>query len=152
MDNFFFSEKTYSAADGQTYKVVASEIQIHEDIAMNSAKLRTKHKGQKFVAVERKHLHDGGMRLRLQEGGWTSLTSSEDRSTQLVQRETLEGIGVIDWQLMRQGSCATDLAYSIDASLTLDSAQNIAFAKELKQAYYDQLTEGLGLDKRVYTF
>jgi hypothetical protein len=75
--------------DEEEYVVLVPSIQVRESVALDSAKVRTKYKGEKLVVVERQILPgENGVlvRLRLKEGGWTSLTYSKDHTKKLVQK------------------------------------------------------------------
>jgi hypothetical protein len=74
---------------GEGYEVLAAMIQVRVGKEMDSAKLCTKSKGDVFVVVDQQELPTAAgplVRLSLEGGGWTSLTSSKDHSKALVQR------------------------------------------------------------------
>jgi hypothetical protein len=77
-------------AEEEYYEVVVPMIQVREGVAMESEKLCTKSEGDTFMVLERQELQSGdtGMivRVRLEEGGWTSLTSSSHVGKVLVRR------------------------------------------------------------------
>jgi hypothetical protein len=74
------------------YKVLVPRIQVREGLAMDSDKRCVLKEGETFVVQEEQELQGAGgagetiIRLRLQGGGWTSLTSSSNTGKALVQR------------------------------------------------------------------
>jgi hypothetical protein len=102
------------------YEVIVAMIQVREEAAMDSPKLCTKTKGEVFVVIGNQAVpgDNGDVRLRLKEGGWTSLTLSTDRSITLVKEitERVEIQDIIHEAIDARGKDLTTLPLGSDSA------------------------------------